>query len=132
MKQAIFTFLIALMIMPSLACAMPVCADDTPAEVSSAQPCAGHHSENNQTDSSSDRQVNLLLDCMGVDLQTADAVSFNTPDLKTSYIAFPFINETLNVQFLNAKTQSIRGPPYRTSFLEPQRPIFLTTQRFRI
>jgi hypothetical protein len=56
MKQAIFTFLIALMIMPSLACAMPVCADDTPAEVSSAQPCAGHHSENNQTDSSSDRQ----------------------------------------------------------------------------
>ncbi len=132
MKQFLFSFLIALMIMPSLVCAMPVCADEKPAETTSAQPCAGHHNSSEEQQNNNKSDVNLLLDCMGVDLQTADTVTLNTPDLKISHIAFPFFNDVVSIQFTNVKTQAIRAPPERISLLEPKTPIFLTTQRFRI
>ena len=128
MRKFIFSFLILVMLMPSLACAMPTCVGET--EMMMEQPCAEHNvsqSEDSQTDS-----VNLLIDCMGVDLQKTDTTSLTTPDLKKIDVGYAINADLLNLQSALHETKDIRGPPSESKATGFDAPIFLTTQRFRI
>jgi len=129
MRKFIFSFLVVLMLTPSLACAMPTCASD--AGVTAEQPCADHN-QNNGVNSTKADSVDFLLDCMGVDLQQADATVLSAPNLETTDVVYPFSLNVALVQFEGKDALTIRGPPDRISLLEPKTPIFQTTQRFRI
>jgi len=119
------------MITPSLACAMPICADGKQAAITEQKPCAEHHS-GSQKDKSNGK-VRLLIDCMGVDLQVTDSqADLKTPDTHPDVIVYVLADEALLSQpdFTGSK---IRGPP--TDWLvrsQTHPPIILTTQRFRI
>ncbi len=125
-----------IMFMPSLACAMPVCAE--PAQTAkpmamAEMPCHGmeHHGDKKEKKSSSGM---LMKDCMGLEFQVADdAPSLHKPDVTkdppailAAYI-LPVTTWTL------ADTRGIRGPPPEWPALSQTQPsIILTTQRLRI
>lgn len=122
------------MLTPSLACAMPICADSPKTPQPGHSPCVEHYASPEDTQKSGDSsdKVNLLIDCMGVDLQTAD----DQADIKkydvTDIVAYVSADESLASQpdFINSK---IRGPPPDwLARSETHPPIILTTQRFRI
>jgi hypothetical protein len=132
MKKFLLGFLMLMMLTPSLACAMPMCADETQA-AKAEQPCADHVSHHGDKESIPKNKAGLMADCMGVDFQTADTTSLEKSDIKTSPIFFAVVDET-TFQFLGyTDTGTIRGPP--PDWPAPSRthpPILLTTQRFRI
>lgn len=130
-RKFLFSFLVVLMITPSLACAMPTCADRTGSMTQVEQPCADHHS-NNQDSKKDTNQVNLLLDCMSVDLQKADSISVDKPDLEIDQVSYALYSETLASLTILSNIDTIRGPPNRASLPLKALPIFMTTQRFRI
>ncbi len=133
MKNFLFSLLIMLMVMSSLACAMPTCTDKI--ESSSAtqlkQPCADHYS-NSQDSKKNDNKVNFLLDCMGVDLQKTDYASFNAPDLKVDFIVYASLTDVLTNQFINFDSNAIRGSPLRSDTSVIGLSVYQTTQRFRL
>ena len=70
---------------------------------------------------------------MGVDLQTADVVSIDKPDLKQTPVLFDVAVDFISDQFTPHDGLTIRGPPSDNSYLTYSRPsLILTTQRFRI
>lgn len=133
MRKFLLSFLMLIMLTPSLACAMPICADPVEA-AATEQPCAGHtsHGESKKEDQSG--KVMLLKDCMGLELQVADsAASIQKPDLVK---AIPFIlaADIQTVPFWTVSDNTgIRGPPPDWPGHSQTRPsILLTTQRLRI
>ena len=118
------------MLTPSLACAMLVCADSKQAVKTEQPPCAGHHSGSRKAESSG--KIMLLIDCMGMDLQVADSnADFKKPDTQGDVIVYALANETLLSQpdYIVSK---IRGPPPDwPSISQTQPSILLTAQRFR-
>ncbi len=131
MKKFIYSFLVLVMLTPSLACAMPTCADDASGIIKVEKPCADHLSKNTKADKSSD-QVKLVLDCMGVDLQKADTASINAPDLKSFSVSYILTDDRFGAQNINQYTQEIRGPPPFTALTQTQPPILQSTQRVRL
>lgn len=124
------------MLAPSLACAMPVCADEAQA-AATEQPCAEHHAGHDtgsgKDSSSPPKGINFLIDCMGVDLQTADSASVQKPDIQAGPVFAAVINTDVPVIPAPAQSSEIRGPPPDwPDFLQTQPSILLTTQRFRI
>ncbi|MCC6597552.1 MAG: hypothetical protein IT559_02035 [Alphaproteobacteria bacterium] len=120
------------MLTPSLACAMPVCADDSRAEMTASQPCAEHHSGQDSAKIKSDK-VNLILDCMGVDLQKVDTASVDKPNLKTHFVVYTPAKAVIVQPVTHINAAIIRGPPPNRFLLSQSEPsILLTTQRFRI
>ena len=115
-RKFLFSFLVVLMITPSLACAMPTCADRTGSMSQVEQPCADHHS-NSQDSEKDTKQVNLLLDCMGVDLQKSDTASIDKPDLKIDLVSYAPYSETVASLTVLSSADTIRGPPDRASLL---------------
>lgn len=136
MKKFLVVIMILIMLTPSLACAMPVCADKMQA-AAAKQPCAEHHAghdtDGGKESSSSPKGVNFLIDCMGVDLQTADSASVQKPDIQAGLIFSAVINTDVPVIPTPAQSSEIRGPPPDWLALSQTQPsILLTTQRFRI
>jgi hypothetical protein len=130
-KNFIAAFLVVLMLMPSLACAMPTCTGKEAAAVN--KPCAEHHPGHDSKSSKQSGKVNLLIDCMGVDLQKADTASMEKPDLKIGFVVYALANETASDFIIHKDAGSIRGPPPDwPALLRTQPSILLTTQRFRI
>lgn len=131
MRKILLSFLMLVMLTPSLACAMPTCADGEQTAKIEHKPCAEHHS-GSQKDGSKDK-VRLLIDCMGVDLQVTDSqADLKTPDIHHDVIIYTLIDDVLLSQ-PDYTGSRIRGPPpdwYAQSQTHP--PIILTTQRFRI
>ncbi len=134
MRKLLVTILMLVMLTPSLACAMPICADEAQA-AAVEQPCAGHSGHHQSSEKKEPvGKVNFLKDCMGVDLQVADdAASVKVPDLKKdtpfddSLVAYP-----AKIWPAVAAIE-IRGPPPDwLAFLLTQPSILLTTQRLRI
>lgn len=127
----LLSFMMLVMLTPSLACAMPVCADGRQDIKTAQKPCAEHHSDPQKDESKG--KVRLLIDCMGVNLQVADSnTDFKKPDTQSDVIVYMLVNETLLSQpdYIVSK---IRGPPPDwLSRPETHPPIILTTQRFRI
>lgn len=131
MRKFLFSFLILLMLMPSLACAMPACVDKTQ-DAAAEQPCAGHGSHHISFPQSDIKKINLLKDCMGVDLQTADAHALKKPDISQEH----FFIVTADAHVVTDPTFHdvvIRGPPPDwPAFNDTRPPLLLTTLRFRI
>ncbi len=132
MRNLVLGLLTLLMLTPSLACAMPTCADDKQQVETKNQPCADRHSEHgkNNKDSST---VNFVVDCMGVDMQLADTASLDKPDFTTDVVIYAFAADVVNNQLIQTEAGTIRGPPPDLlSRYETQPSIILTTQRYRI
>lgn len=120
------------MLTPSLACAMPVCADKVQA-AAIEQPCAGHggHHESGEEPAG---KLALLKDCMGVDLQVADNLTAiksldfaKDAPFDIGKVVYPAKKLIASGVFGN------RGPPPDWPQLsQVQPPILLTTQRLRI
>lgn len=136
MRKFLAAILMLVMLTPSLACAMPVCADKAQA-AAMEQPCAEHHTghdtDSGKDSSSSSQGVNFLIDCMGVDLQTADGVAVQKPDIQAGPVFAALAMNDVPVVPVPAEHSEIRGPPPDWPlFSQAQPSILLTTQRFRI
>ncbi|MGB4107834.1 MAG: hypothetical protein WBK55_08570 [Alphaproteobacteria bacterium] len=132
MRQLLLGFLMLMMLMPSLACAMPMCTDEAQA-TKAERPCADHTSHHGDKKSGQSGKVSLLVDCMGVDLQKADVTSLEKPDLKFSFVVYALADETVSDFITHTDAGTIRGPPPDWPALSRTQPsILLTTQRFRI
>ena len=127
MRHLFATFLAFLVLLPSLACAMPICLMSQ----STSESTLCHDQMDN--DRLNVDGFMILQDCTGVDFQ----VSENVPDLgikdksKDTLDPNAIIVETNYPPILTTKS-SPRAPPVRLGalFIEPS--LILTTQRFRI
>lgn len=132
-RKFLVALLMLVMFTPSLACAMPICADEAQA-AAVERPCAGHRNHSDSEKKSPVGKVNLLKDCMGVDLQVADdAASVKIPDLKKDIIFDDGLVAYSAKIRPAAVVIEIRGPP--PGWPDPSRiqpSLILTTQRFRI
>ena len=132
MKQFFGAFLALLMLMPSLACAIPVCVQSLKSSISVEKPCHGHEANQKSGKQKSD-DIRFVIDCMGVDLQKADTAHFKKADIRTTSIDLPFIDNAVTSQSLTYSPQVIRGPPLDWISSNQNHPsIILTTQRLRI
>lgn len=137
MRKFLLSFLMLIMLTPSLACAMPVCAEPAqaakPMAMSDMPPCHGmeHHGDKKEKKSSSGM---LMKDCMGLELQVADnGPVIHKPDVtKDLPIVMAFNVEPVHVWTVG-DISGIRGPPPDwPSHFQTQPSIILTTQRLRI
>lgn len=132
MRKFALAFLTLIMLTPSLACAMPVCKGETAAE----QPC---HPTSHETSNKGETETNdlttamLLQDCLGIDLivQSTDNSDLQ-PDQSVDTLDFAWADLTANYNFEPKNINAIRGPPPTVDTTSPSRPLYLTTQRFRI
>jgi hypothetical protein len=129
MRQLALTFLTVLMLMPSLACAMPMCKSN--AQASATPPCHGA-THANQENADQNTSGMLIQDCMGVDLQKSDTVSIDNPDLKTDFVVYASLTNVLTNQLAQIDSNTIRGPPLRPDFVVTDLPVYQTTQRLRL
>lgn len=130
MKKLLAAILMFAMLTPSLACAMPVCADEV-RTAAVVQPCAAHDGHHNGSKEEPLGKVNLLKDCMGIDLQVADnAVSIKAPDFNKD-ISFDVAVVPAEVWTSRAVIGNRGPPPNRPEYSPPRPSIILTTQRFR-
>ncbi len=136
MRKILLSFLMLIMLTPSLACAMPVCAEPAKAAVTAKMPCGDHmnmehHGDKKEKKSSSGM---LMKDCMGLELQVADnGPVIHKPDVtKDLPIVMAFNVEPVHVWTVG-DISGIRGPPPDwPSHFQTQPSIILTTQRLRI
>lgn len=125
MKRVFVTFLAFLVILPSLACAMPVCAMSQP--VSPQMPCHDQMDEG-QGDLDS---IMLLQDCMGIDIQVAETIpEWNSKDQSGFDISSAIVIADFSAIF--SVQRSPRAPPLQQHLFPAEPSIVLTTQRFRI
>ena len=130
MRHFILTFLIMVMLTPSLVCAMPYC-EQVPekSEISADTPCAGHN--DSQTNQKLDMGT-FMADCMGLDFQKVEITSVDAPQLKSVAVAYANLDDEISLQLDLLKVGSIRGPPDNTVAHLYQTPVFLKTQRIRL
>ena len=127
MRRSFAIFLTFLVLLPSLACAMPVCSMSQP--VDAQNPC---HDQMDNDQTNPDKLM-ILQDCMGIDFQVAEKVSdFGMKDKgKDTFDQVPVIVATNNWSILASKSPP-RAPPLSRISLQFEPSIVLTTQRFRI
>ena len=123
------------MLMPSLACAMPVCAEPAKVATTPKTPCGGHNMDH-QGDKQEKKSGSgmLMKDCMGLELQVADnGPVIHKPDIsKDISVILALDIQPVSVWALG-NTSGIRGPPPDWPALSQTQPsILLTTQRLRI
>ncbi|MAZ00561.1 MAG: hypothetical protein CMH32_08530 [Micavibrio sp.] len=114
----------------SLACSMSFCPMQAHAKEASEQtksdlpPC---HESNEQ---STDCDFMSNMDCLGIDLAQID----NSYDLvqDSSDVDFVWANLAIDYNDFLYRPNVIRGPPFESANKLPSRPLYLTTQRFRI
>lgn len=131
MRKMLLSFLMLIMLTPSLACAMPICVEE-PQAAAVEEPCAGHSGHQDTDKKEPAGKIALMKDCMGVDLQVADeGASIKAPDFKKDlpfdigFITHPVANQPVTVI-------GNRGPPPNWPEYSQARPsIILTTLRFR-
>ncbi len=132
MKDFFVSFLVFLLLTPSIACAMPVCLHETEEKGIVATPCSEHH-EGTQSKKDNVGGVRFMLDCMGVDLQKADTVSIENANVQLDPVHYLFINDAVLAQNIYEGRAFIREPPPDGSYHRtPHTSIILSTQRLRI
>ena len=127
MRRLFTTFLTFLVLLPSLACAMPVCSMSQP--VDSQMPC---HDQMDSDQIDLDKLM-ILQDCMGVDFQVAESgpnLGLNDKS-KNTFDQVAVIVDTNNWSILASKSPP-RAPPLKLISLQFEPSIILSTQRFRI
>lgn len=135
MRKLLVALMMLVMLAPSLACAMPVCGTHIAAQVAS-MPCADHAdgmgAQASQTEHA-DQKLMLLKDCMGVDLQVAESVHIDKPDVHSPVSVFALNNDLSVMMGIARESDAIRGPPPDWPVAHStQPPVILSTQRFRI
>ncbi len=132
MRQLLLGFLMLVMLTPSLVCAMPICTDEALA-AKAQMPCADHADHHGDKKEGKSDKLTFMSDCAGVDMQKADAASFEKPDLKSGSLLFFLVDDLALDNLSHADAVTIRGPPPDWPALSRTQPsILLTTQRFRI
>lgn len=132
MKQFLLSFLMVVMLTPSLVCAMPVCMDEALA-AKAKMPCADHAPHDSDKKENKSNKLTLMSDCAGVDMQKADTSSWDKTDFKSSPVIYALADETASDFIVHRDVGTIRGPPPDWPALSRTQPsILLTTQRFRI
>lgn len=137
MRKIFLCFLTIVMLMPSLACAMPVCGPQAQAEAAKKQPCAEHctdcagHAHKDQKKSG---KPMLMKDCMGLEFQVTDnGPSIHKPDVTKDAPAILAAHVLPVMIWTPGDAVEIRGPPPEWPALSQIQPsIILTTQRFRV
>lgn len=124
------------MLMPSLACAMPACSESGQRQAQETKlPCHGNSAQDHHEKKKSHTgEARLLKDCAGVDLQTADDSGLKIIGFKKSAASVDMaaLTPVFSAQ-VYARTMAIRGPPPDWPALSEAKPsILFTTQRFRV
>ena len=131
MRTSVIHVMIALLLMPSVVCAMPACPKtEQNAQVSEKPHCAG------KMDEAAEGQfqiVMLFVDCMDIDLQQSPQ-----PFQIAEPIFLPDLGDDKSQVFWSSRGteelsfHGIRGspPPHHSS--PAAVPVFLSTQRFRL
>ncbi len=130
MRFSVSTLMIFAIFTLSLACSVSFCPMQAHAKEASEQtksdlpPC---HESNEQ---STDCDFMLNMDCLGIDLAQID----NSYDLvqDSSDVDFVWANLAIDYNDFLYIPNVIRGPPFESANKLPSRPLYLTTQRFRI
>ncbi len=125
MKRITLTFLTFLAVMPSLVCFMAFCPMQS-AQASETVPC------HEKSADSEDGGVMLVSDCMGVDFFAQTITNDFQPDQSVDTLDFAWADITSIQGFEPRNVNAIRGPPPSADVTNPSRPLYLTTQRFRI
>lgn len=129
MKQFALAFLTVLMLMPSLACAMPMCKSD--AQASGTPPCHGA-THANQENADQKTGGMLIQDCLDVDFM-AQNISYDIqPDLSLDSMDFAWADLSILHSFELQNINSIRGPPIIPDQARTGQHTYLTTKRLRI
>lgn len=126
MKKIVLTLLIALTVLPSLVCFMAFCPMQS-AQASEPVPCHEKSAKNDQ-----DVGIMLVSDCMGVDFFTNTTTNDIQPDQSVDTLDFVWADLSASYSFEPQNINGIRGPPPPDVLTSPSRPLYLTTQRFRI
>lgn len=129
MRRLTLAFLTFLAVMPSLVCFMAFCPMQS-AQASEPVPCHEKSAENGAT--SEDGGVMLVSDCMGVDFFAQTVSNDFQPDQQIDTLDFAWADLTATHNFEPRNINAIRGPPPTVDTTTPSRPLYLTTQRFRI
>ena len=125
MKRITLAFLTFLAVIPSLMCFMVFCPMQS-AQASEPVPC------HEKSADSEDGGVMLVSDCMGVDFFAQTAANDFQPDQQIDTLDFAWADITATQSFEPRNVNAIRGPPPSADVTTLSRPLYLTTQRFRI
>ena len=127
MRRLYITFLTCLVLLPSLACAMPACSVSQPIDL--PVPC---HGQVDGDEISLDGFM-ILQACMDIDFQVAEKTSIFSVNDKTGdpFGSLAVIADT-SQRFILASQIRSREPPSRRLSFHFKPSVILTTQRFRI
>lgn len=114
-----------LAVLPSLMCFMAFCPMQA-AQASEPVPC------HEQAEQSDENGVMLMSDCMGIDVFAQHNTNDFQPELQIDTLDFAWVNITENHTLEPYVVNGIRGPPIGLETRSPSKPLYLTTQRFRI
>ncbi len=122
MRKVMIQFLAFLMLMPTLACAMPACLSIVDSSASmTASHCETSHAEH---------EMQWHDDCADVIAESLPAVSTAVEKLLFDHPVYDDVVWQTQPLFANGKTtQLFSFPPINTG---PSSPLYLTTQRFRL
>jgi hypothetical protein len=130
MRKFLTSFLMLVMLMPGLACAMPQCMHHLDkAHMAAGKPCSGHE---NHESKAQNHPLMLFKDCAKVDMSAAcgDVVIKKQDFAGKIYV--PAIHAFSTQVFGLAERHAIRGPPPDWPDVSQTIPsILLTTLRFR-
>lgn len=126
MRKFTLTFLTFLAVMPLLMCFMAFCPMQE-AQAAEPTPCHEQSTENEEG------SVMLISDCMGVDFFTQDLPNDFQFDQQADILDFVWADLT-DIHSLAPQNNinGIRGPPPKQNIKSLSRPLYLTTQQFRI
>ena len=131
MRRLLFSFLILVMLVPSMACAMPSCAGMMPSSTERHMSHMQHMSHEHSGKPMG--KVKLLGDCMGNDLQAVDMVHLDPLKMVKKMEMVPAEAGHVLRHILLESASDIRGSPpdwQRVSVRQPS--LILTTQRIRL
>ncbi|MCB1529705.1 MAG: hypothetical protein H6853_03680 [Rhodospirillales bacterium] len=129
MRKILQGFLVIIMLTPVLTCAMSVCPVQAAKAATVEKPC--HESAKSTQKKAAKGGPMLVLDCMGVDLFSADDTIDLQPDRQIDTLHFVWADLVAESEFFPAHSNAIRGPPEWKRISQAHLPIILTTQRFR-
>ncbi len=126
MKNALLGFLMLIMLMPGLACAMPSCMQGAGHQIAST-PC-----HDGQASEGKNHTLKLYKDCAKADLQSAGSDILKKPDFSKGVYAALRPEHVGAAVLQPAASRTIRGPPDDwPGMTRTTPPILLTTLRIR-
>jgi hypothetical protein len=135
MRKILLSFLMLIMLTPSLACAMPVCAEPSKGVAAVKMPCGDHMNMEHQGDKKDKKYSSgmLMKDCLGLELQASDKGPLvQKPDLSKDAASPMVIAVSPTIVWTPRETSGTRDPPDRPALSKTQISVLLTTQRFRL